>query len=233
MGWWDSVDQRWKPVGYTSPLTTSGDVLWYDGFRHRRLALGSSGQVITANAGQPVYAAPNTPTATGSRLLFAKTTGDVSGDNISGNAAQYFATNYTLTEDLIQGDMLRIMMGGQLVVTQSGAFQSYYRINSGIAMQCNAGGAQLNVVSPGAWQSEIFATVKTAGSIGEYELNGTFEAMTSTEVMIENPWSPANFGQTFSGKTTSGANFSLEWDWTTSGDNWIQLRQYAVHLMRS
>ncbi len=47
-----------------SPLTTAGDILYYNGTHNVRLALGSSGQVLTVTAGEPAWGAAGSGTVT-------------------------------------------------------------------------------------------------------------------------------------------------------------------------
>lgn len=55
----------------TSPLTTNGDILYYNSSAHQRLAIGTNGQVLQVSSGLPAWTAPPAATDTVTEITSA------------------------------------------------------------------------------------------------------------------------------------------------------------------
>ncbi|CAN5950514.1 unnamed protein product [Sphagnum jensenii] len=86
-----------KQAGFDnlSPLTTAGDTLYYDGTHNTRLAIGSTGQVLTVVAGEPAWATPAT-SGTVTSVAFA----DASTTPIYSISGSPVTSSGTLTQTL-------------------------------------------------------------------------------------------------------------------------------------
>jgi hypothetical protein len=74
------MDFTWTAAGLTNPMTTTGDTIYSSsGSTAARLAIGTTGQILTVSGGVPIWASPSSGTETWSLL-------NSGGTNLSGSA---------------------------------------------------------------------------------------------------------------------------------------------------
>jgi hypothetical protein len=74
------MDFTWTAAGLTNPMTTTGDTIYSSsGSTAERLAIGTTGQVLTVSSGLPSWATPTAGTESWSLL-------NTGGTNLSGSA---------------------------------------------------------------------------------------------------------------------------------------------------
>ena len=126
-----------------SPLTTAGDTIYYNGSHNTRLAIGSTGQILTVVSGEPAWASPAaTSTATEDVLTLNSTDitnqykdlnyaaiGSSSSVNsielgVYGGPEQLKGTDYTVSLTGGAGGVTRITFAGDLATGGNAALVS-------------------------------------------------------------------------------------------------------------
>lgn len=127
-----------------SPLTTTGDLLYYNGTHNARLAAGTNGFVLTVVAGSPAWAAP------GSSGTFAATWSAVTHTVTISNASPGVVTD--TAHGLVNGQALYLTTTGTLPTGLSPNVQYFVanKTTNTYELSATYGGSSINTSSAGS-----------------------------------------------------------------------------------